>query len=200
MANETEKMTLDRRTVVAALLRDRKDLLVVTGLGSAVWDCAAVGDSPLTFPVWGAMGAASTTGLGLAQAQPDRPVVVITGDGEMLMQLGALATIGVSRPRNLTIVVLDNEVYLETGAQPTHTGSGVDLAAVASACAIPSSSVIRSMAEIEALRDRIHLKDETIFAQVKISPTRASLVMPPRDGSHLKDRFRYALLGEAAYD
>lgn len=191
---------LDRREVVAALLRDRADLLVVTGLGSAVWDCAAVGDSPLTFPVWGAMGAASTTGLGLAQARPDRHVVVVTGDGEMLMQLGALATIGAQRPANLAIVVLDNEVYLETGGQPTHTGCGVDLAGVASSCGIRAASVITTMDEVQRLRDRIHQKDGPIFAQVKISPTRAPLVMPPRDGSHLKDRFRYALLGEAAYE
>jgi thiamine pyrophosphate-dependent acetolactate synthase large subunit-like protein len=197
--NNNTKALLDRREVVAALLRDRNDLLVVTGLGSTVWDCAAVRDHPLTFPVWGAMGAASTTGLGLAQAQPDRPVLVITGDGEMLMQMGALATIGVQRPRNLTICVLDNEVYLETGGQSTHTGSGVDLAAVAVACGIESASIARTMEDVCLLHSRLHSKQGPIFAQIKIAATRAPLVMPPRDGSHLKDRFRNALLGDAAY-
>jgi len=198
MENNTHPL-LDRREVVAALLHERKDLLVVTGLGSTVWDCAAVGDHPLTFPVWGAMGAASTTGLGLALAQPDRPVLVVTGDGELLMQLGALATIGIQRPRNLTICVLDNEIYLETGGQPTHTGSGVSLAAVAAACGIESAFIARTMADVHVLQGRLHTKQETIFAQIKIAATRAPLVMPPRDGSHLKDRFRAELLGELAY-
>src|SRR6266545_34619 len=124
---------LDRRKVVDALLERRGELLVVAGLGSAAWDCTAAGDHPLTFPLWGAMGSACMIGLGLALAQPKRRVLVVTGDGEMLMGLGSLATIGVQRPGNLAVVVLDNERYGETGMQPTHTGRGVDLAGVARA-------------------------------------------------------------------
>jgi len=190
---------LDRRRVVATLLRERGEAMVVAGLGSTVWDCAAAGDHSLTFPVWGAMGAATMVGLGLALAQPARPVLVITGDGELLMQLGSLATVGVKRPKNLSIVVLDNEVYLETGGQPTHTAEGVSLAAIGVACGISSSSVITQEADIELLRQRFHRREGSLLAQVKIAPTRAPLVMPPRDGSYLKDRFRQALLGQAAF-
>src|SRR5690349_191546 len=124
---------LHRRDVVRTLLRERKDLLVVAGLGSTAWDITAAGDHDLSFPLWGAMGQAAMIGLGLALAQPKRRVLVITGDGEMLMGLGALATIGVQQPRNLTVVVIDNERYGETGMQRTHTAHGVDMAAAARA-------------------------------------------------------------------
>ena len=121
-------MTLERRAAMAALVKDRDDgLLVVPGLGSTTWDLAAAGDDPRNFYLWGAMGGAAMIGLGLALAQPDRRVAVITGDGEMLMGLGALATIGNKRPPNLAVIVFDNGVYGETGMQPSHTQNGVDL-------------------------------------------------------------------------
>src|SRR5918992_3348360 len=122
--------TLDRREVVKAILDRRNDTLVVTGLGSSCYD-AGVYDHPNTFYLWGAMGAAAMVGLGLALAQPARRVLVVTGDGEMLMGLGSLATIGAHQPANLTVVVIDNERYGETGMQSTHTAHGVDLSAVA---------------------------------------------------------------------
>ena len=133
---------MKRREAVKQLLSGRKNLLVVAGLGSTAWDCTAAGDSPLTFPLWGAMGQAAMIGLGLALAQPRRRVLVITGDGEALMGLGALATIGVQRPANLTVVVIDNERYGETGMQATHTASGVDLAAIAKACGFRNSRTV----------------------------------------------------------
>ena len=126
--------TLDRRTAVAVLLEGREDVLVVPGLGSATWDCAALGDNPLHFSLWGAMGNASMIGLGLALAQPARRVLVLTGDGDMLMGLASLATIATQAPANLAIVVLDNERHGETGMQPTHTAHRTDLAAAAAAC------------------------------------------------------------------
>ena len=119
---------LHRRDVVTELLRARGDLLVIAGLGAPNWDISAVGDHPNNFPLWGAMGAASMIGFGLALAQPKRRVLVITGDGEMLMSVGSLATIAVEAPPNLTIAVLDNERFGETGMQKTHTAAGVDLA------------------------------------------------------------------------
>jgi thiamine pyrophosphate-dependent acetolactate synthase large subunit-like protein len=118
--NNTGGKPLQRREVVKALLVDRGDLLVVAGLGAPAWDATEAGDHPLTFPLWGGMGGAVMIGLGLALAQPSRNVLVITGDGEMLMGLGSLATVGVTRPKNLSVVVLDNEVYGETGQQKTH--------------------------------------------------------------------------------
>jgi len=189
---------LNRREVVASLLERRDGLLVVAGLGSAAWDCTAAGDHPLTFPLWGAMGSAAMIGLGLALAQPKRRVLVVTGDGEMLMGLGSLATIGVRRPGNLSIVVLDNERYGETGMQKTHTAYGTDLAAVASACGFADSRMIRRNGEIAAVRSGIYRGRGPLFFQVKVRPDALPLALPPRDGAHLKHRFREALLGKGA--
>ncbi len=166
----TRANTLDRRAVVASLLAERGDLLVVCGLGAPAWDATAAGDHPLTFPLWGAMGGAAMIGLGLAIAQPQRPVLVLTGDGEMLMGLGSLATIGVQRPGNLALVVLDNERYGETGMQETHTAHGIDLAAIAAGCGFRTSETLHEMAGVEALHRRLHRRDGPLFAQIKIAP------------------------------
>ena len=139
---------LHRRDVVNELLRDRGDLLVIAGLGAPNWDVSAAGDHANNFPLWGAMGAASMMGLGLALAQPKRKVLVITGDGEMLMSIGSLATIAVEKPANLTIAVLDNERFGETGMQKTHTASGVDLAGMALAAGIRTSQTVRTMEQV----------------------------------------------------
>ena len=189
---------LHRRTVVRTLLVDRGDLLVIAGLGAPAWDATDAGDHPLTFPLWGGMGGATAIGLGLALAQPDRRVLVLTGDGELLMGMGSLATVGVQRPRNLALVVLDNEHYGETGMQPSHTAFGVDLAAAAKACCFPSSAKITTMDQVATLREAIHRSDGPLFAQIKIAADKLPLVLPPRDGTHLKNRFREALLGPKA--
>jgi thiamine pyrophosphate-dependent acetolactate synthase large subunit-like protein len=191
---------LDRRDAVKALLADRGDLLVVAGLGAPAWDATAAGDHPLTFPLWGGMGGAASIGLGLALAQPQRQVLVLTGDGEMLMGLGSLATIGVQQPKNLSVVVLDNEHYGETGMQPSHTRYGIDLAAVASACGFVETSIVATLAEVKALRPAILKPGKgPMLAQVKIAPDKLPLVLPPRDGTELKNRFREALLGDKAH-
>ncbi len=189
---------LHRRDVVSALLERRGELLVVAGLGSTAWDTAAAGDHALTFPLWGGMGQAAMLGLGLALAQPARRVLVVTGDGEMLMGLGALATIAVQKPANLSVVVIDNERYGETGMQPTHTAAGVDLAAIARGCGFPEARVVTTAAELPALREAIHAGRGPVFAAVKVIAERLPLVLPPRDGALLKARFRRALLGERA--
>lgn len=190
---------LQRREVVKELLADRGDLLVVAGLGAPAWDATEAGDDALTFPLWGGMGGAVMIGLGLALAQPARNVLVITGDGEMLMGLGSLATAGVARQANLSVVVLDNEVYGETGQQKTHTAYGVDLAAAANACGFVATSVITAHEEIPPLREAIHAGSGPLFAQVKVSPEQMPLMLPPRDGALLKNRFREALLGAEAH-
>ncbi len=189
---------LHRRDVVTALLEDRGKLLVVAGLGSAAWDCTAAGDHPLTFPLWGAMGSACMIGLGLALAQPKRRVLVVTGDGEMLMGLGSLATIGAQRPRNLAVVVLDNERYGETGMQKTHTAYGVDLAAIARSCGFTKARVIRKSAEIASMHPDVYRGRGPLFLQVKVRPDSPPLFLPPRDGALLSRRFRDALLGRRA--
>jgi thiamine pyrophosphate-dependent acetolactate synthase large subunit-like protein len=189
---------LPRRDVVNELLRARDDLLVIAGLGAPNWDISATGDHPNNFPLWGAMGAASMIGLGLAMAQPKRRVLVITGDGEMLMNIGSLATIGVEAPNNLTIAVLDNERFGETGMQKTHTSAGVDLAAIAAACGIKISRVVRTMAEVTEIRDLAHKGAGLAFAQIKISPEALPFVMPPADGVILTTRFRQSVLGDSS--
>lgn len=196
--SQTPKL-LERREVVTALLAKRDELLVVAGLGAPAWDATAAGDHPLNFPLWGGMGGAAAMGLGLALAQPERPVLVLTGDGEMLMGLGSLATIGVQCPRNLSVIVLDNEHYGETGMQPSHTRFGVDLAASAKACGFAAASVVTTMHQVAGLRETMHRREGPLFAQVKIAPDKLPLVLPPRDGTHLKNRFREALLGTQAH-
>ncbi len=190
--------TLHRRDVVSALLAERGGLLVVAGLGSTAWDCTAAGDHDLTFPLWGAMGQAAMMGLGLALAQPQRRVLVVTGDGEMLMGLSALATIGVQRPANLSVVVIDNGRYGETGMQETHTAHGVDLAAMARAAGFADARTVRAANELEPLRAAIHAHPGPNFATVKVRAEKLPILLPPRDGGLLKARFRRALLGAAA--
>src|SRR3954453_14967279 len=119
--------TFDRRAAAAVLLRDPGDLLVVTGLGAPSYDAGAAGDRPLNFYLWGAMGGAAMVGLGIALAQPGRRVLVLTGDGEMLMGIGSLASIAAARAPNLAIAVLDNARYGETGSQRSHTALTADL-------------------------------------------------------------------------
>jgi len=187
---------LHRRDVVNELLRDRGDLLVIAGLGAPNWDVSAAGDHANNFPLWGAMGAASMMGLGLALAQPKRKVLVITGDGEMLMSIGALATIAVEKPPNLTIAVLDNERFGETGMQKTHTAAGVDLAGMAAAAGIRTSRIVRSAEEVTEIRDLAHQGKGPVFAQVKINPEALRFVLPPADGGILTTRFRQAVLGD----
>ncbi len=193
-----ERYPLRRRAVVARLLEDRGDLLVVAGLGAPAWDVTAAGDQALNFPLWGGMGSAVMIGLGLALAQPDRRVLVVTGDGELLMALGALATIAVQAPRNLAIVVLDNERYGETGMQATHTAYGTDLAAVAAASGIPVAETVADEAALEATLTVLRDAGGPVFVNVKVKAEELPLVLPPKDGAYLKDRFRVALLGDRA--
>jgi thiamine pyrophosphate-dependent acetolactate synthase large subunit-like protein len=190
---------LDRRAVVARLLRDRGDALVVAGLGNSAWDVAAAGDSALNFYLWGAMGGAAMLGLGLALAQPERRVVVLTGDGEMLMGLGSLATVACERPANLAIVVLDNGRYGETGQQPSHTARGTDLAGIAAAAGFADSRTVGTAEELDALAARL-FANGLLFAAVSIAVGPAPPSLPPRDGPYLRSRFRRAVLGDAAED
>ena len=189
---------LRRREVVKALLAERGDLLVVGGLGAPAWDITHAGDHDLNFPLWGAMGVAAMLCLGLALAQPKKMVLVLTGDGEMLMGLGALATIAVQRPGNLAIVVLDNERYGETGMQETHTAHGVDLAGMAKAAGFAQTLRVNTQAGVSRLRRLVYSGRSALFAQVKVDAEKLPLVLPPRDGALLKNRFRAALLGADA--
>lgn len=189
---------LHRRAVIGEILRERGDLLCIASLGAPNWDITSVGDHPNNFPLWGAMAASVMMGLGLAIAQPKRRVLVFAGDGEMLMSLGALATVGAQRPANLSIVVLDNERYGETGMQKTHTAHGVDLTAVAKGCGIANAKTVRTEAEVAEVRRAIYEGEGPVYATVKIDPEALPFVLPPADGVILTSRFRQSVLGEEA--
>jgi thiamine pyrophosphate-dependent acetolactate synthase large subunit-like protein len=194
----SETFPLHRREVAEVLLADRGDLLVIAGLGSTAWDATAAGDHPLNFPLWGAMGGAALIGLGLALARPERRVLVITGDGELLMGLGGLATIGVQQPANLALAVFDNERYGETGMQPTHTAHDVDLAGIAKAAGFRVAGTVRAAEEVEAARQVIRTEAGPVFYAIKVRAEPLPFVLPPKDGALLKDRFRQALFGPNA--
>jgi thiamine pyrophosphate-dependent acetolactate synthase large subunit-like protein len=182
---------LDRRAVVAALLADRKDVVAIGGLGASTNDITAAGDHPRNFYLWGGMGGAAMIGLGLALAQPKLPVLVITGDGEMLMGMGSLATIGLQKPANLSIVVLDNERYGETGGQTSHTSAAADLVGVARACGISGARAISSVAEVEAFAEAVHdVARGPRFANVKIDSAPLERTLPTRDGAFIVNRLR----------
>src|SRR4051812_30588714 len=185
---------LDRRAVVAVLLQDRGEAVAIGGLGAATYDIAAAGDHDRNLYLWGAMGGAVMIGLGVALAQPGVPVVVITGDGEMLMGMGSLATVGLQKPGNLSIVVLDNEVYGETGGQASHTGASTDLVGIARCCGIADARSLSTMAEIESFA--AELQDVSAgprFASVKIDPAHLERVLSHRDRTFILTRLRGAL-------
>ncbi|MCK5778545.1 MAG: aldehyde dehydrogenase [Rhodospirillales bacterium] len=198
MSKRAESFPLHRREVAKTLLGAREDLLVVTGLGSTNWDFTAAGDCARIFPLWGAMGGAVPTGLGLALAQPSKRVLVATGDGEMLMGIGALATVAVQAPKNLAICVFDNERYGETGMQTTHTASVADLALTAQGLGIRNTGTITDENELKAELDAIINADGPVFRTIKVRAEPLEFVLPSKDGVHLKNRFRAELLGPEA--
>jgi len=191
-ARKSNQPRLDRRAAIRVLLAERGDLMVVTGLGSTTYDAASVADDERNFYLWGAMGGAAMVGLGLAIARPDRPVLVVTGDGDTLMGLGALATIGVQAPPNLALAVFDNGRYAETGMQPSHTDSAVDLIGVARSCGIAAAFDIADEAALGEFAGRVQRKEQTLFACIAIHADEPPRVLPPRDGVLLKNRFRRA--------
>jgi thiamine pyrophosphate-dependent acetolactate synthase large subunit-like protein len=185
---------LARRQVVSALLEHRKELVAIGGLGASTNDITAAGDHDRNFYLWGGMGGAAMIGLGLALAQPKLPVLVITGDGEMLMGMGSLATIGLQKPGNLSIVVLDNECYGETGGQTSHTAAGADLVGVARACGISDARTISTMAEVEAFaKSAQNVAAGPRFANVKIDSANLERILPTRDGTYIVNRIRGSL-------
>jgi thiamine pyrophosphate-dependent acetolactate synthase large subunit-like protein len=185
---------LDRRAVVAALLADRGDLLVVSGLGSSTYDANAAGDHDANFYLWGAMGSAALIGLGLAQAQRSRRVLVVTGDGEQLMGLGGLATIAIAAPKNLTIAVIDNGHFGETGMQKSHTGHGLDIAALAATCGFTKTATLTDMDQVNAARRNFAVigSGPQLFV-IKVRAENVARSLPPRDAVFLKNRFRAQL-------
>jgi thiamine pyrophosphate-dependent acetolactate synthase large subunit-like protein len=188
--NNARAKILMRRELVAEVLARHGEALVVTGLGSPTWDVFAAGDVPENFYLWAGMGQAAPVGLGLALARPDRRVLVITGDGEMMMGVGSLAVIGAERPDNLAILVLDNERFAETGGQQGLTASGVDLAAMARAAGFVRAVTARDKAETQALPELLFEVPGPALAVAKIALTQDTPLYPSKDGAFLAERFR----------
>jgi thiamine pyrophosphate-dependent acetolactate synthase large subunit-like protein len=186
-----ELSNLGRREVVSTLLSNREEMLVVTGLGSATYEVHAAGDRDDNYYLWGAMGGAALVGLGLAQAQPKKRVLVITGDGEQLMAFGSLATISVARPRNLVIAVIDNHHYGETGMQLSHTGHGIDFTKIAKACGFADCATLTRIDEVEKL-SRVVLEpaEGPRLYVIKVAAENPPRSLPPRDAVFVKTRFR----------
>lgn len=185
---------LKRREVVAKLLADRSpELLIVTGLGAPAYDVTAVADNHLNFPLWGGMGGAVPLGVGLALAQPKKRVLVLTGDGEMLMGMGSLATIGVQQPDNLFIVVFDNGLYGETGMQESHTSATVDLCSVARGCGFERVFDVKDEDGLRALAILLRTSQRMLFARIRILPDDPPRALPEKDGVAIKQRVRGAV-------
>ena len=189
---------LQRRSVVHRILKDRGDAAVVTGIGNASHDVASAGDDDRNMYLFGIMGGAAMVAFGIAVAQPNRRVVVITGDGELLAGVGSLATIGVENPKNLSIVVIDNQAYGATGNQHTHTARGVDLVGIAAASGFDRTALITDKKALEAAIDDIYDKPGPYFAVVKVMSKTGPRVTVPKDGTSTSRRFRKAVSGEDA--
>src|SRR5215831_13932252 len=193
MSRHASNPRADRREFVAKLLAAAPDSLVVAGLGSAAYDVFAAGDREQNYYLWGAMGGSTSIGLGLALAQPGKSVVVITGDGEQLMGIGSLATIAAKHPNNLTIVVLDNGHFGETGMQRSHSSLGTDLVAVAKGFGIVNAYSTNTCDKVDAIAAGILARERTTFVQVFIEANEPPRALPPRDGPFIKNRFRASL-------
>lgn len=189
----TQQGTIDRRQFVKELIAACPDALIISGLGSPSYDVFAAGDRPENFYLWGAMGGAAMMALGLAIAQPHKSILVITGDGEQLMGLGSLATIGAQQPKNLTLVILDNGHYAETGMQMSHTSLGTDLVAIAKACSLAWAITVQDLSVVQLIAQHVNAKNGPGLANVLIQAHEYPKALPARDGVYLKNRFRATL-------
>jgi phosphonopyruvate decarboxylase len=190
------EFVLDRCQAVPALIGRHQDFLFVTGLAGTSRDVAALtGDGAHVYTMAGAMGGASMMGLGLALARPDRRVLVVTGDGELLMNVGSLATIAVLNPPNLAIVCVDNGHYGETGYQKSHTSLGVDLERIAAGSGIKRTLAIGQESEIAAGARLIREGNGTAFVLLRVKPTEPPAIKRNLDPAECRVRFRAALLG-----
>src|SRR5437763_10469120 len=185
---------LDRRDAIPKLVGRHDDFLFVTGLAGTSRDIAALTkDGAHIYSMAGAMGGACMMGLGLALARPDKRVLVVTGDGELLMNLGSLAAIAVMNPSNLAIVCVDNGHYGETGWQKSHTSLGVDLEKIAIGAGIKRTMTINQESELAAGSRFIREGNGTGFVLLRVKPTEPPVSARNFDAAFCRDRFRMAL-------
>jgi thiamine pyrophosphate-dependent acetolactate synthase large subunit-like protein len=166
---------------------------VIPGLGSPTWDCSAAGDSPEYLYSWGGMGLALSTALGLAIARPDKRVLCLTGDGEIMMGIGSLAVVADQAPKNLAILVLDNEHFGETGRQSGLTGQKTDLTVVANGFGIANTMTVTSHDELPALAKLLFHTPGPSLAVAKIALSEDPWSLPEKDGAAIARRFQVAL-------
>ncbi len=184
---------IERRPFVAALMKQRNGALVVPGLGSPTWDIFASGDSPEYLYSWGGMGLALSTALGVALALPKKRVLCLTGDGEMMMGIGSLAVVAAQAPKNLGILVLDNEHFGETGRQPGLTGKNTDLCAIARGFGIAETALITQAGQVNELAQLLFATPGPTFAVAKIAITEDPWALPVKDGATIARRFQDAI-------
>lgn len=189
---------INRRPFVAALLAQRGNALVIPGLGSPTWDCFAAGDSPEYLYSWGGMGLAVPTALGVALARPERRVLALTGDGEMLMGIGSLGVVSAQGAKNLSILVLDNESFGETGRQTGLTSERADLCAVARGFGIGRTMHVTEQGKVDELAGFLFKGEGPCFAVAKIALSEDPWSLPVKDGTAIARRLRIALGIEAA--
>jgi thiamine pyrophosphate-dependent acetolactate synthase large subunit-like protein len=194
----SEDRLLDRKQAVPAIVGDPSDLLIVCGLAGASKDIAHLtNDGDNIFTMAGAMGGATAMGLGLALSRPDKRVLVVTGDGELLMNVGTLATVGIMKPANLSILCVDNGHYGETGYQESHTQRGVDLEVIAQGSAIPVTRTVKSADQIDEAAQVLRNSNSASFVLLRVSTEPPPAVKRSMDASERKSAFRKALLGAA---
>ena len=184
---------IKRRPFMADLLSRRGSALVIPGLGSPTWDCFAAGDAAEYLYSWGGMGLAVPTALGVALSQPDRRVLCVTGDGEMMMGIGSLAVVADQAPGNLAILVLDNESFGETGRQRGLTSNRADIAAVAKAFGLRQTRTVTEQDAVPELADFLLEALGPVLAVAKIAVTDDPWRLPQKDGATIAHRFRTAL-------
>lgn len=187
---------LDRLNAVPALIGRHEDFLIVSGLAGTSRDIAALThDGAHCYTMAGAMGGACMIGLGLALARPDKRVLAVTGDGELLMNVGALATIGVLNPPNLAILCVDNGHYGEMGYQKSHTSLGVDLERIAAGSGIKATRTVTVEKELADGARLLRQGNGTAFVLLRVRPTDPPPCKRNMDPSACRNRFRAALLG-----
>lgn len=193
-----DDFVLDRCQAVPALVGRHEDFLIIAGLAGTAKDVAALtDDGDHIYALAGAMGAAAMMGFGLALAQTTRRVLVVTGDGELLMNVGALATIAVENPPNLSIICVDNGHYGETGYQMSHTSLGVDLEKIAIGAGLKSTRTVAREEQIEDASKVIRETNGTTFVCLRVKPTNPPAYRRVLDPAACRNRFRGALLGRS---
>jgi thiamine pyrophosphate-dependent acetolactate synthase large subunit-like protein len=189
---------LDRCEAVPALIGKPEDFLIVTGLAGTARDIAALThDSAQTYTMAGVMGGAVMIGLGLALARPDKRVLVATGDGELLMNVGALATVAILNPANFSILCVDNGHYGETGWQKSHTSLGVDLEKIAIGAGIQRTRTVAAESELAGGARLLRKGNGTAFVVLRVAPSEPPSFKRNFDPAACRNRFRAALLGGA---